>query len=117
MRFSRAFAGDSRATVALHAEANAENVAVLDPPESRGRLLGENRIVMVYSKLVRIASTIALCVAACCLVTFIFASLAILVCFRKLRAVVAGLTAQLLAQTERAFVLSNNQANPDTDPR
>jgi len=117
MRFSRAFAGDSRATVALHADADAEGVSVLDPPESRGRLLGENRIVMVCSKLVRIASTIALCVAACCLVTFIFASLAVLVCFRKLRAVVAGLTAQLLSRTERAFVLSNNQANPDTDPR
>ena len=117
MRFSRAFAEDSRATVVLHAEANAQGGSVLDQPETRGRLLRENRVVMVYSKLVRIASTFALCVAACCLVTFIFASLAILVCFRKLRAVVAGLTAQLLARTERAFVLSNNQANPDTDPR
>jgi hypothetical protein len=117
MSFSRAVAGDDGATIALHAEANAENVAVLDPPESRGRLLEENRIAMVYSKFVRIASTIALCVAACCLVTFIFASLAVLVCFRKLRAIVAGLTAQLLSRTERAFVLSNNQANPDTDPR
>lgn len=116
MRFSRAFAGDGRATVLLH-EANVQSVSVLDPPESCGRILGENRIAMVCRNLLRIASIITLCVAACCLVMAIFASLAILVCFRKLRAVVAGLTTQLLWRAERAFVLSNSQANPDADPR
>jgi hypothetical protein len=117
MRFRRAFAGDRRATVVLHTEANAESISVLNPSGSYGQLLGENRILVVCANLLRIASIIGLGVAACCLVMVIFASLALLVCFRKLRAVVAGLTMQLLWRAERALVPLNRQVNPDADPR
>jgi hypothetical protein len=60
------------------------------------------KVVMVRKNVLRIASMIALYVAAGCVLTVVFAYLVLLVSFRKL---CAGLTKPLLPREARIFIL------------
>jgi hypothetical protein len=60
---------------------------------------------MVRKNVLRIASMIALYVAAGCVLTVVFAYLVLLVSFRKLRAALTGLTKPLLPREARILIL------------
>jgi len=76
MRFSRAFAEDSSCCRSPRRGERSEcfNLRLAG---NLCRLLGENRVVMLCRNVLRGRSIVALCVAACCLVAVIFASLAL----------------------------------------
>jgi hypothetical protein len=67
---------------------------------------------MARNNVLRVASIIALCVAAGFVLTVVFAYLVLLVSLRKLSAALAGLTKPLLPRDKQNFILIS-RLNPD----